>query len=472
MATTPASVVQPVVQQQEQQPAQAVSLDALWKLGEVELAIQRLEKKERRAYQTALDVVPHIVQAETKIEDFLRTEDGNAERAARRLCSYWMYRKKFFGERWLLPMTQTGTGTLSMADVSLLRTGYQALFSRMDCTGDGLLIVVDFAKASKCQFDSASNVRIMMYLATVMTDQLTQTDGVTVVYVVRSAGMPPVDTNPEGYTIVHTALPLRMKQMIIARAFDQGKEGVLNYLAYQTARVNEFRSGMHPEQLISDSTKGTLALLEQKGVQRQFLPRCLGGDWTPDQFNDWVRMRLSLEDIMAPAPIKRNFLTPPSLQVLQIVTPVATNMAVGQAWTPPALTNTPAAVSTCAAAAVAATTEQERVHSPPRKRAKKKKPPKGGNEQRARQLNALYSRRSYHKQKLKVLGLEEQVQALQTHQGILQQEGRQLESALAMAQQILFSAGLQLPQPMPLPPGTATNHQYPMAGFPDNNFHA
>ena len=40
MATNPTSV-----QQQEQ----AVSLDALWKRGEVELTIQRLEKKERFA---------------------------------------------------------------------------------------------------------------------------------------------------------------------------------------------------------------------------------------------------------------------------------------------------------------------------------------------------------------------------------------------------------------------------------------
>ena len=212
-------------------------------------------------------------------------------------------------------MTQTGTGTLSMSDVELLRTGYQALFNRADISNQGLLIVVDFAQVQANQFDSSANVRLMMYLATVLTDPLTQTDGVTVVYVVRDSGMPPVDTNPEGYRMAHAALPLKMKQMIVARAFRPGKESILNFLTYQTARVNEYRSGMQPQQVMANSVQETLQMLQDKGVSEQHLPDCLGGRYTKDSFSDWIRMRLSLEDIMAPAPVKINFITPATLKV-------------------------------------------------------------------------------------------------------------------------------------------------------------
>lgn len=72
------------------------------------LAILTLDKKERRAYQTAMDVFPDLVRRESKVMDFLRTENFGIQKAALRLVRYWKWRKEIFGERWLLPMTQTG----------------------------------------------------------------------------------------------------------------------------------------------------------------------------------------------------------------------------------------------------------------------------------------------------------------------------------------------------------------------------
>ena len=426
-------------------------LDELFLQDEVESAIAQLDKRERRAYQTAVEVVPHLVHTETKVMDFLRVEDFDISRTAQRLAAYWNYRKAIFGDRWLLPMSQTGTGTLSETDIRLLRTGYQALFSRLhDTTGDhGLLIIVDFAKVTGVMpFDSDANVRIVFYLATVLTDPVTQTDGATVVYVVRSAGMPPVDTNPEGYRIVHQALPVRMKQLIVARAFVEGKEGVLNYLAYQTARVNQFRSGMQPKQLISNSTRGTLYMLEEKGVQRQYLPRCLGGDWTPDKFQDWVRMRLSLEDIMAPAPLKLNF-----IPIVVTTGPTASLVGKRQRRGQLALANAPAlsgaivvdgggeatlesndndGVETKVTVQLAAYTSDR-----PAPKKSKKKPAPQPNNAATRELNALYSRRAYHKRKLKVVALEQKVHELETQKKRLQTDARQLDSALYMARQLI-----------------------------------
>lgn len=69
-------------------------------------AIQQLDRKERRAYETAVEVFPALVKRETKIMDFLRVEELNVKKAAARLAAYWRYRKQLFEERWLLPMTQ------------------------------------------------------------------------------------------------------------------------------------------------------------------------------------------------------------------------------------------------------------------------------------------------------------------------------------------------------------------------------
>ena len=75
-------------------------------------------------YHRALEVIPEIVRKESRIEDFLRITKNNPQQAATRLAKYWKTRKEIFGERWLLPMTQSGSGALSQEDINILRSGF------------------------------------------------------------------------------------------------------------------------------------------------------------------------------------------------------------------------------------------------------------------------------------------------------------------------------------------------------------
>uniref|UniRef100_A0A7S3L6B5 BZIP domain-containing protein n=1 Tax=Amphora coffeiformis TaxID=265554 RepID=A0A7S3L6B5_9STRA len=415
---------------------------------EVEQAIHQLDRKERRAYETALEVFPALVRRETKIMDFLRIEGFHVKNAATRLAAYWRYRKQIFEERWLLPMTQTGKGALTMREVEMIRSGYIMPFSRPT----GLVVLYDMSRIKN--FDSMLHVKNMIYTCTVFTDEVTQVYGATVIYVVRS-GDRPLDTTPEGWDIFRVALPMKIRQMLVAQAFEEGKEGILNFLAYQTKRTVEFRSRHQAERLIADSLRGTRVLLENKGIERQYLPRCLGGDFSYDRFSDWVRMRISLEDIMSPAPLKCNKLNP-------IV------MIGGSALS---LDDSSRSSSTaCGAASSAMIVTSNKKRPPVTKQwatKKKKKRNASENDEGAKKLNALYARRAYHKRKLEMLGLEEQTEALRKHNKKLQAEKQQLESYLRMAQQTIAAHGIAdspacffrgAPPPPQEPPFPTTNN--------------
>jgi hypothetical protein len=86
-------------------------------------AIALLDDNLKRCYNTARETVPDLVTTETDPRKFLQVSNGNVQKAAETIAFYWMYREHCFGERWLLPMTQTGTGCLSREDIEGLRSG-------------------------------------------------------------------------------------------------------------------------------------------------------------------------------------------------------------------------------------------------------------------------------------------------------------------------------------------------------------
>ena len=212
--------------------------------------------------------------------------------------------------------------------------------------------------------------------------------------------------------------------MIVARAFVEGKEGILNYLAYQRARVNEFRSGLQPKQLIADSMQGTLALLQEKGCNRQHLPRCVGGDWDFEQFHQWVRTRICVEDIMSSAPLKRN----------------ALGGTIIPGILPGGLTSPN---DTGGSSAIVLQNGAPQRLKKKRGSNKKKAPVMKDNAKREqeqqRKLNALYSRRAYHKRKLEMVAMQEQINGLEMHKKILQDESRKLKGLLTQAQQLVMA---------------------------------
>ena len=136
------------------------------------------------------------------------------DRAAKRLAMYWKYRKEIFGDRWLLPMTQTGNGALSDQDILFLRTGYTMVIKR---PSGGPVCLIDLSRVTEWP-EGHMNTRITFYLATVMTDVGFQVDGVTIIKLVTSAPRPPIDINPEGWNMCREALPLRLKCLVVAQS--------------------------------------------------------------------------------------------------------------------------------------------------------------------------------------------------------------------------------------------------------------
>ena len=75
-------------------------------LEQMEQGFATLDYALKASYLEALELEPGLVERETPHINFLRTEDFRPLDAAKRLATYWKYRKQVFGERWLLPMNQ------------------------------------------------------------------------------------------------------------------------------------------------------------------------------------------------------------------------------------------------------------------------------------------------------------------------------------------------------------------------------
>ena len=255
----------------------------------------------RREYEEAMENAPDLVANETKFLDFLRTEDLDPSKAAKRLVLYWKYRKVIFEDRWLRPMTQTGTGTLSPADLVFLRTGYTVAIKR---PVGGPICLIDMSRLHMYP-PGHTNTRIVFYFATTMTDPGFQIEGVTIVHLVTSAPRPPTDFNPSGWKMFREALPLRVKQLVVAQAYEPWKESLLEFLSHQAATSAGFKTRHHPNRILGDSVASVLQKLETKGISDYCLPRSFGGTFEYSVFEENMRLKMSMEHFLSSAAFSR-----------------------------------------------------------------------------------------------------------------------------------------------------------------------
>ena len=243
-------------------------------------ALQSLEPEVRREYDEAVQSASSLVTNETKFLDFLRTDDMDPGKAAMRLAMYWKYRKQIFDDRWLLPMTQTGHGTLSEQDIAFLRTGYSFTIKR---PSGGPVCLVDMSRISRYP-PGHTNTRIIFYFATVMTDVGFQVDGINIVHIVTSARRPPVNVDPEGWNMIHEALPFRVKSLVVAQAYEPWKEALIDSLGYQEALAAGFRTRHHANIIRGDSVASVAKQMKAIGIERSCLPSSHGGSFDYSAF--------------------------------------------------------------------------------------------------------------------------------------------------------------------------------------------
>lgn len=90
-------------------PAQVTDGPSSQTLPAVEQALASIPAQEKSCYYEAIRCAPDIVRKEADLATFLSLEYGNAQRAAKRVVSYWNMRTAIFKERAFLPLHQSGS---------------------------------------------------------------------------------------------------------------------------------------------------------------------------------------------------------------------------------------------------------------------------------------------------------------------------------------------------------------------------
>ena len=241
----------------------------------------------------AKTTVPHLVLSETPFINFLRTDNFNSMNACKRLLAYWKHRRYVFGEdHWLLPMIQTANGALPSSTIELVRSG-----SIIVVPGPAPVVVTEFARLKRPLGDDA--IKWIYYLVTTLCTPAMQTDGVTMLHKLSEGH--PVNLLPGIWKVIREALPVKLKRQVLIPGLEEGKERLYEFLLYQSSRVIESNSGIAPGVLSCRQAEERLQLLELQGIPRNTLPGSVGGGLAENYHHDWIRTRLTVEDILGTA---------------------------------------------------------------------------------------------------------------------------------------------------------------------------
>ena len=260
----------------------------------------QIDPAERREYEQALKEAPDLVEQESPFSEFLWTEYQDSYRAALRLARYWKARKYLFGpDRWLRPLNQTGTGALCDQDVAFLRSGS---FVSLVRPSGGVVALMDH---SRMPFPlGESMTRVAFYLTYLHAKELRTS--YTTIHIESGAPRPPLALSTDAFAIFNVALPVRLncRQAFVVRAcFEPGREALVDYMAYQTRQMVHFNSKFLPGQIMEQSLKDTLRKLQDvSGMEKECLPRCIGGYYDYIYHDEWMRRRLYIESAQVPFP--------------------------------------------------------------------------------------------------------------------------------------------------------------------------
>ena len=194
----------------------------------------------------------------------------------------------------LLPLVQTGLGALGTADVELVRSGACVVLSRPHPQRP--LFVTDYSRIK--QQPGPRGVKIAYYYIMLFAEEIARAGGVDILVLVASDRKIPISLARRGWEMIFTGLPVKIKQMIVLQRHELGKERFLDSLAFSVSRATNYSTGLPNEQVAGDSTEENLKLLQSKGISREFVPSKYGGFYEYSQFHEFIRMRISVEDIM------------------------------------------------------------------------------------------------------------------------------------------------------------------------------
>lgn len=274
-------------------------MEAISPLSAMDAALERIPSADKVDYIEAKSTRPEMVQRESNPELFLACEDGNADKAARRLVAYWKYRRELFGTRALKQILLTGTGALTDSDAEIFAAGAMVPLPK-DVLGR-LVIFFDRDHLSDEQIhDELGRARCFFYLLTVLCmDRAVQKEGVVFLASVANTRNVPVNDAVFGrYAVAfNDIMPMKTASMHLlawtagSSAFKLFVDGFLGIAMKLTSRYVGLRVEVHR----GPTKEYFVERLSADKLPLRCIPEPFGGTWSHERFRQWHRKQLKVE---------------------------------------------------------------------------------------------------------------------------------------------------------------------------------
>eukprot|EP00977_Amphora_coffeiformis_P019378 scaffold7190_cov193-Amphora_coffeaeformis.AAC.13 len=255
-------------------------------LAQMRDALEMIADEDKKDYLEALRLAPVLVQTESNPVKFLRVDDFNPWKSARRLVLYWGYRRKYFKKsRWLLSLhDDSGAGALDEEDVQLLKSGWLAVVAPKD-PKYGRFIIVNHGRYPRQ--DVESRMRVCFYLCSAASDIPSQVEpglmGIRLIPAAEPGGKEPEFTNPRFanakviFKMMKEALPIRFRGVMLL-AFDADTRSKIVNLGFSqitslfSALLNTQRPFIVPVSNVSEAAEKLFPF----GIPPEVLPESHG----------------------------------------------------------------------------------------------------------------------------------------------------------------------------------------------------
>ena len=245
----------------------------------------------KREYMVAREAEPELVNTESPPINFLRTEGYNTLAACRRLAMYWKHRRAVFGEeRWLKPMFQTGSGALSAGTIEVIRSG--CIWHIVDPVA---LIIVDFSRFP-IPVNENDGLEWLFYWAAIASNEKTQKDGYFVIHKIGEGQK--LILVPGFEELLRDALPLGRANEFVVSTIPETKKILDEFLKEQISKQIKYNSNGSHRIVQHFSRLAQVEYLESTGIPRQSIPVWLGGNLENEFHHNWIRSRISIEEIL------------------------------------------------------------------------------------------------------------------------------------------------------------------------------
>ena len=271
-------------------------------------ALRAIPNDEKGAYLSALDRCPQVLHRESCISRFLRYARGNdiPTTAARQFVDYWEKRKNIFGcSRAFTPMTLCN-GALSESCKALISAGWIAPLPQ-DSNGKRVCFLDMTVEASRYQLSQEDRLCCLFYaLQVISEDASAQTNGITLIVLYDDFCYTP-KTAIEGLEETLRVMPVQVTELHIIPSgrlkeqsdfFEEFVPRALKTLLSPNESDHGAILDSRQHIYMNESPHQVLNKLLECGLHPDNLPAKIGGGWTTEHHNAWIKLRLVKEEEM------------------------------------------------------------------------------------------------------------------------------------------------------------------------------